>query len=239
MKAEITAATLVLLGRFRPSDFTIEQLIRGKVLSKDELSAAQYEILLPDQAVTVVLPWGKVFAVEERLMVEVSQPPFIRGCDFALKTLNDIAATSTVFKFGINLVSHYRFESIGARDNFARRFAPLEPWGDFGAVVEKSFKEDGARHGGVMRVTMRQAVPSDRSAGWLDVTIEPSPAIENHLGVAISTNDHYELGPEEVKDSRGTPRAVSEQMLNLLSSSFESSIERSFQICESLTSQKQ
>lgn len=239
MKADITIATLVLLGRFRPNDFTIEQLLRGKVLSKDELAAAQYEVLLPEQAVVIVLPWGKLSVVDERFSVEIAQPPFIRGCDLVLKTLNDIAATSTILKFGINLVSHYRFDSIGARDTFARKFAPLEPWGEFGVAVEKSFIEAGARHGGMMRVTMRQAVPADRSAGWLDVTIEPSLAIDNNLGVAVSTNDHYELSPEELEVASHTPRAISEKMLNLLASNFDTSIERSFQVSGILVDHKQ
>lgn len=234
MKPEQTAVSVVLIGNFKPAEFRLDSLEKANVLGSPDQAAASYEALVPDQVVVLVLPWGKMSVVVERLVVEVTQVPYVRGADLVLKLLNDVSPSSTVLKFGINMVCHYKFPSVAERDAFASRLVPPRAWGPFGAIVEKSFDEDSDRHGGVMKVQMRQARPPDRSAGWIDVTLEPSQLIPNNQGVAISLNDHYELSIERVAELRGSTRASSEELLGLLESNFDASVNRSFEICDGL-----
>lgn len=177
-------------------------------------------------------PWGKMQALTDSLTVEVASAPFVRGSDLLLKMLRDASPTSSVTKFGINLTSHYRYESVEARDAFAVRLAPPNAWGWFGEEVEKSFTETDDKHGGLMRITMRQAAPGDRSKGWIDVTAEPSRLFGNQ-GVAITVNDHYEVSLEEAESLR-SQRAISEAILAMVEGVFDTSVERSFTICDAV-----
>ena len=235
MTPERTVVSIVLLGHFKPTEFELQRLSKERVISEEDVAATAYEMLVPEQAVILVLPWGKFSVVSDRLSVDITQVPYVRGADLVMKLLREISPGALVSKFGINLVVHYRFPDMEARDRFACKLVPPEGWGTFGDLVRKSFNEAGRRHGGLTRVTMRQAQPSDRSAGWLDVTVEPSALIANDRGVALSLNDHYELSIEDRERVKGSPRAVCEELLSLLEKNFDTSIERSYDICSDLT----
>lgn len=234
MKPELTAVTIVLLGRFSPADFDLRRLESSKAVAKAEIKQSEYELLVPDQAVGVVFPWGKLTVVPERMVVETAQVPYVRVADLALKLTREISPTSLIAKFGINVTSHYKFQDVGARDRFASRLAPTPNWGAFGQLVQESFRESGDKHGGLMRVTMRQALPPGRSAGWLDITVEPSPALPRDVGVAVMANDHFETSEEDLERFRNSARAVSDMLLDQLASNFDKSIERSFDVFNGL-----
>ena len=235
MKPEQSSVSLVLLGVFQPVDFSLQRFHEAKLLGEAELANVTYELLVPGQAMNLLLPWGKFSIVAERLSIETTQVPYVRVCDMAMKLLREVSPSAMVAKLGINLTAHFKFADAATRDRFASRLVPPEAWGSHGEAVRKSFSESGDRHGGVMRVTMRQARPPDRSTGWLDVTVEPSTQIATEQGVAITLNDHYELSKEDLDRLRGNGRAVSEELLNTLASSFDLSVERSLGICEELT----
>lgn len=232
MKPAQTGVSVVLLGTFNVSDFELDRIRSVKALSENDIEQAHYDGLLREQLVGVTLPWGRMQALTDRLSAEVANAPFVRGPDLLLKMLRDASPASIVTKFGINLTSHYRFDSIEVRDEFAVRLAPPKAWGWFGGEVEKSFIERDDKHGGLMRITMRQAAPSDRSKGWIDVTVEPSRLFGNQ-GVAITVNDHYEVSPEEAGSLR-SQRAISEVLLAIVEGRFDTSVERSFRICDAV-----
>lgn len=232
MKPAQTGVSVVLLGTFKVSDFEVDRIRSVKALSENDLEQAHYDGLLRDQLVSVTFPWGKLQVVADRVSMEVANAPFVRGPDLLLKMLREASPTSVVTKFGINLTSHYRYDSVEARDAFAVRLAPPNAWGWFGDEVEKSFKERDDKHGGLMRITMRHAAPGDRTQGWIDVTAEPSRLYGNQ-GVAITVNDHYEMSPDEAGPLR-SPRAISEVLLDRVGGGFDKSIERSFGICDAI-----
>ena len=232
MKPELRVLTLVLVGRFASKPVSIKSLVDSKAIGQGDANSAEYELLIPDHALAISFPWGRLQIEPERLVVETAQVPYVRALDLASKIVAELAPTSVCVKFGINVTSHYRFMSMTERDVFACKMAPPASWGEFGAKVEASFKETGDKHGGLMRLTMRQAIPEDRAAGWLDITIEPSAAIKDNAGVAVMTNDHYELSTEEAKDLKGSARAISEQLLETLNQCFDLSIERSIAVSD-------
>lgn len=234
MKPEQSSVSLVLLGRFKPAEFELRRLTELKALPKSDLEGAQYEALLRDQAVSFLLPWGKLTVLTEKLQMDVTQVPYVRGADLVLRLMHEVAPASTVLKFGINLTSHYRFVSIPDRDKFASRLVPPAGWGKFGQRVEATFSLEGRKHGGLTIVTLRDANPPDRSGGWIDVNVQPSPLVPNDLGVAVGINDHFELSAEEVDRFMAQDRAVSEHLLGMLEKSFDASLQRSFEIADSV-----
>lgn len=234
MKPELRLVTIVLVGRFDPTKFSSQQLQEAKAIGQGEASSAQYELLVPGQAVGIAFSWGKLQVERERLIVEASVVPYVRVLDLAVKAVREMAPLSVVSKFGINVTSHFKFSSIGARDEFATKLVPTQNWGKFGETVSASFKQDGEKHGGLMRVTMRQALPEGREAGWLDVTIEPSAAIDNNQGVSIMANDHHELSSKLHEDAPLKAAEVTNMMIDTLLSRFEASIANSMELSDSL-----
>jgi hypothetical protein len=233
MKPEQTLVSVVLLGQFKPADFELEAIGSSKALGADDLRLARYEALLHNQVSQIVLPWGKLTAMTDRLSIDVTQVPYVRCVDLVLKLMHEVSVASLVTKFGINVIGHFKFDSVAARDGFASRLVPPSAWGAFGSAVKVSFKEKQDRHGGLMRVTVRQARPDERPAGWIDVTIEPSALIENDQGVAISINDHHEL-PEDASPRNAQRRAASEQLLMVLEEQFDQSVANSFAVCDDI-----
>jgi hypothetical protein len=236
MKPELRLVTIVLLGQFDPGKFSIPFLQDQKAIGQADAAGAQIDILLPGQVIALAFGWGKLRVERERLLVETSVVPYVRVFDLAVKAVREIAPHSVVGKFGINVTSHFRFPSIGARDEFAMKLVPTQNWGAFGKAVNDSFKQEGDKHGGLMRVTMRQALPEGREAGWLDVTIEPSSAIENNQGVVVQTNDHHDLASPPDEPTRAKAIEITNSMIDLLASRFEKSVEHSIRVSESLVS---
>jgi hypothetical protein len=232
MKPAQTAVSVVLVGVFATDEFELEPIKQCRALGPEEQQAATYEALLPGQIVVVSLPWGKLRVLPDRVSVEATTVPYIRCADLLLKLLREASPNSWVTKLGINMTSHYKFQSMAARDRFAMRIAPPGAWGNFGSTVEESFQDTGDRHGGLMKLTMRQARPPDRSGGWIDATVEPSGLFPKDQGVAIMINDHYEISDEDFKAMRRSERAVTDELLTLLERKFEISVERSFNICD-------
>lgn len=235
MKPELRLVTIVLVGRFDPTKFSPQLLQEAKAIGAGEASAAQYELLLPGQALSIAFSWGKFQVERERLIIETSVVPYIRILDLAVKIAREIAPLSVVTKFGINVTGHYKFSSVGARDDFATMLVPTKNWGKFGETIQASFKEEGEKHGGLMRVTMRQALPEGREAGWLDLSVEQSAVIENSQGVSIMTNDHYELSSKRFEGVQAKPMEITNLLIDTLILQFETSISRSIEIADSLT----
>jgi hypothetical protein len=69
-------------------------------------------------------------------------------------------------------------------------------------------------------VGMRQQdVDDGRPKGFIQAKVEPSTKIPGHVGVFVEVNDHYEISSERTEGC--------DEIMNLLDSNFDRSIERS------------
>lgn len=240
MKAKLTSITVVMVGRFTPSDFGPSELAEKGAISEEEANAAIFTALLPNQMMSYRLPWGTVQVVEERLSVETTQTPYIRAADLVVKCLRDVARGCLVNKFGINFNAHFVLSSAKERDALGTRLAPPDSLGWWGLEVGKSLEKpvDDPQHGGLTALVVRQGQPDEREGGWIDVRIEPSSRFQND-GVFISVNDHYQLtrgpkpDPSAVLSAEGT-----DTLLKRLEGAFDSSVERSERIAQSVLTGK-
>ena len=231
MKAESASVSIVLLGKFQPDNFLPEKLVSGKVISRKLAEAASYVALLPGYQAQFKFGWGELLVLQNRFQITTTEAPYIRICDFALKTLGDLAPESTVTAFGINRDSHYNLHSIAARDNLGKRLAPPEAWGAWGAKLRDSMKRkdrDAALHGGVLLVQMRLPFLENGIVGWLDVTVAPSSVIPKNSGVFFRANHHHQVsysaseGEEESKEPSASD--TTSKLLASLFDRFENSI---------------
>ena len=233
MNPESTVVTIVLVGKFDPNLFRLEKLVECQALSEADSQASSYVALLPDQVVEIAMPWGKLTALSERVSIEVAQVPFIRGADLALKCMREIAPSSLVRMFGINVTSIYQLPSIDARDALGTRLVPPTSWGAWGVQVKDSLKLGGTKHGGMTLAVLRQGVPDDREGGWLDARVEPSRLFQN-TAVQIGMNDHYEVPSVSEGGQTFSEKALSKKLLDRLESAFDLSVERSARVANEI-----
>lgn len=226
-------ASVVLVGRFNPSDFLPQKLADAGVLGKDEAAAALLQALIPSQVVEYTLPWGKIQAFADRLIFEANHIPYVRIADLATKALREVASNYFVNQLGINWSAHYRVANVKTRDEIGTRLAPPHAWGTWGEAILQSFDAPASEgvHGGMVSLVMRRIKPDNREAGWIDARVEPSSKILAGEGVFFLINDHYQLKPESYKIDVTVGNSAllkpTENLLETLEQNFDISIERS------------
>ena len=211
-----------------PAKYAPNTLAEAKVLSNKDGELANYKVLLPGTVLQYQLPWAEVMVAQDRIQVTATEAPFVRICDFVTKAFHDRPAGSFVTQFGINLESHYEFESMEARDAFARNIAPPQAWGAWGQELLNSMKGPDATHGGVTLLQLRRPFVEDKVTGWLDVYVGPSARIQKAKGVFLRTNHHHQiplLSSEAEEAGNAAPTTADPlALLEILAARFDESI---------------
>lgn len=238
MKPLTTSVSVVLLGKFLPGFFSIESLAAANAISRVDGEEARYEVLLRDQAVEIRFSWGKLLVVPERLVAEITQVPFVRALDLALKAVREVGPGATVEKLGVNVKSQYRYISTTERDQLGARLVPPAGWGAWGREIAKSFDYPAGepRHGGLVQVTMRQGKPDGREAGWIDAMVVAGGKSSDGFDVVINVNDHYELDSGDDVGPQPDAHVGSARLLSMLEGSFDDSVDRSHRILAGIVS---
>lgn len=239
MQADRTNVTcsVVFVGRFNPSDFTVDAFERVKAFAANDLKEVHYERLLPEQLLTVQFgDWARLEIVPERFIFDVYKAPHIRAADVAYKAVREIAPKSIVRSMGINVIAEYKFNDLADRDNLGLRLVPAAAWGDWGKQVAESitkYPSTDPRHGGALTATLREQQPGGRVNGHLDVKIETFDRFGSVFGVRLIANDHY--GTPVDKANEPQPEAAAAAiLLEQLEEEFDASIKRSLDIFDGI-----
>jgi len=240
---ESSKTEVVLVGRFAPDEVHPTKLVETNTLTEVEAKLATFNGLLKGQLVDFALDWATVQAVTQRLVFTSSQAPYVRIADLALRVVREALKAPAVTMLGINREFQFRFASSDARDAFGTRLAPPEAWGDWGKEVRTELTPatmEANRHGGLISIQMRQAIPDDREAGWIDLTVASAVVAGSKLGVLIRANDHYQCSdsadpPTLSKDGHEASRT--ERLLEALLTRFDKSVHRSDAIVNGLVKQ--
>ena len=124
--------TIVLLGSFDSSAALPAKLGSAGVIRSDEAAAARFTALVPGQAVNFALTWCTVLVLQDRFVVETSEPPFIKIADLVQKTIGDVMPNAVVNMLGINRQYTIKFSTAQEIDAFGTRIAPPSGWGNCG-----------------------------------------------------------------------------------------------------------
>ncbi len=226
MKLDSSSVTLVLVGTFSTAAFSIESLAKTNSIGSDDARLATYEAFVRGQVCDIRLPWGKFAAIENKLVVEVNEAPYIRAADLAIKCLRDVSSGGVVRQIGINHLAFFE-ATLEERDVIGRRLLPAENWGGFGAAVAEGFNYGvkDLRHGGLTVAVLRLGKFDDRPGGHTDARVEPGNRGDT-TGIVVSINDHYEMPPNK-DGSPVSDRIVTAALLDYLEVNFDKSVERS------------
>jgi len=225
IEPEMSGVSIVLLGSFNPAIFTPAWFAMHDILPQSAAEEAEVQVVHAQLSVFST-EWLQLQVTPDRFRAATQQGPHVRVLDLVVRVFNEHLFHTPVHAFGINHDVHFRAPSPAARDEFRRRLAPVEPWGDIAEMLELS-----GEHSGMVSLTMRQSHPEGRPpGGQINVTVGPSVRIDGgHSSIYVNVNDHYTVGDDATPDSRA-------ELFGFLEEDFESSIRRADAIIDHVIS---
>jgi len=230
---QLKTASIVAIGVFDVRFFTPTALLKTDILTLPEATAAEGMTIIPGRVANFESGPLKVAAEQNRIHIERTAPPYIKVADILSKALRDNpGGPSKIAALGVNTMSYWTVDSFEARDRLGRQIAPLGAWGRWSEALKAAdqFGPRDVRHPGVSVITMRLPIREDRSAGWIDVRVSPSPRDITVPELIIATNDHYAL-PDN--DDGADPLAL----LAIAETRFDACMKRADDIVESVLEQ--
>ena len=202
MKADLSGINIVILGSFNPKIFQPAWFAANELIRKLEAEEADTEIIHNDISIFRIGNWLRLEVTRDRFHASTEQEAYFEVLvDFVLGTFSLLSHTPAGI-LGINTSMHYRIKNEKLWHKIGDKLAPKEPW--------KSLM----RTPGLTRVEM-QDVRVDGPKGYLRIRVEPSIRITP--GIAINTNDHYEV--DDPKNATGCS-----ELMEILNANWKSSI---------------
>jgi hypothetical protein len=174
---ELDEAVVVIVGKFNPAIFHPSWIVAQGLLNKQELEAANLELVHPD-ATSFKMASFRFDITRDRFLVgssDASCAVMVR--DIAIGILSILEHTP-VRMCGINRLLHFRCSSESKWHHIGHTLTPKEYWT---GLLENP---------GMRSLTIEGKRP-DSSAKYLRISIAPSPRVEH--GVFFDFNEHYEL----------------------------------------------
>ena len=223
IEPEISAVSVVLLGKFNPAIFTpawfaLHNLLPEGAANNAELGVAHKQIT------GFSTDWLRFEVRLDVCSFETAQAPHIRVLDLVIRTFREHLNHTPLRAAGINRDVHFRVRNEAERDRIGRTLVPVEAWGPW---RDKLGLDE--THGGMTSLTMSQLNPADRpEGGRINIKVEPSTRIDEGLGIYVNVNDHYDV-------TQDSPDA-NMRLMDLLQEHFDASMERSAQIIDHIMS---
>lgn len=215
---EFESMSIVFAGAFNPTIFSPDWLRLNGLIGEAEAEALGIGIIHPE----ITTFGADMFQIEvqtDRFQIMAKAPPFEAIFDLTCRIFGDVLSHTPISALGINRVVHYKVASVEKLHEIGDMLAPKEPWGDWGAQLQKPDKAliperkrpivDQAlgRAGGMRTVVMEQSVRLEDVDGHIRATVQPS--VRFIPGVFIDINDHYQFDQNDVV---GTQPAISTLM---------------------------
>jgi hypothetical protein len=197
IEPEFQQVQVVMNGSFNPAIVQPGWLAKHEIIGESEALNARVDVIHPE--VTVLhLAHVELMFQPAQCMITGKGIHFDVVRDFVLKTFGEFLYHTPITALGINFIVHFDCGSHEAREAFAKRLAPRDPWGPWGAEIEGP--PDGVEHGGLISISMQQKLRPDDRPGFIGVRLEPSTRLKRS-GIFMLVNDHYSFEKAEKKDS--------------------------------------
>lgn len=179
--------SIVANGAFNPAIFNPSWLCRHELISAGEEEASTIEIIHPEISQFTV-PGIKFDIQTERAALNGLAEPFIRAVEMFSQIFERLLPHTPIDNVGVNYWVHFTAKDWAQRQRFARLFVPIEPWGEFGQLLES---DDKNLAGGFSTLSMRAAFPDYGENGSINVHLQPSAKIGGDNGVFAAVNHHF------------------------------------------------
>ncbi|MGJ5832838.1 hypothetical protein [Streptomyces ossamyceticus] len=173
---EHDSASIVFIGAFNPRIFQPAWFVSQGLLSADETSDSNVQIINNDFCVFET-DWVRIEVVDTRWMItSIALPLFEPLRDLALGTFSALSSTP-ITKIGLNSHAHYASPSREALDAFGHELVPKER-------IWKHILEDPR----TLNLHVEGMRP-DKHDGRVRVKVQPSSKVQN--GIFIDVNDEF------------------------------------------------
>lgn len=201
---EAEVLTLVFLGTFHPGVLQPAWLALKNLIPETEATDARVQAVT-SEFTRFETDWLIVDVLPERLQLTTRQAPYLEILkDLAIGVLRESPMVN-VKAFGINHIAHFKMTSEPAWHALGHQVVPKHLWDDI------------LKDPGTAKVAVQGTRP-DGLQGKIVFTLEPSLLVRP--GIALSTNDHYDLSSEVGPGSADTAATLIDQQ-------FQPSIDRS------------
>jgi hypothetical protein len=190
-------ATVVLVGNINPPIFTPAWLHLNGLISEEDMDQADVNVIHP-QISNFKVSRFSMRVQPNRFALSTSEEPFISIADWVKIIFGEILPHTPLQQAGINYGGHFAAGSQQQRHALGRALAPIEPWGDWGKLLDA---EDPGDAGGLRSIDMLQTRVLGRERGFRQVHLEPSvrqDIVSPKVGIYMTVNDHFEVSqPQE------------------------------------------
>jgi len=216
--------SIVLRGKFNPAIFSPAWFEKNDLLGQ-KAEDAEVRIIHPD-VTSFKTDRMTLNSDRNRFSVESLEEPWIGINDFTLRLFGDLLPHTPIEMMGINRTMEFdsTFEKM---EKIGDVLAPKAPWGEWGKMMASG---EGEKHGGMRALVQEIRNLDDRPGGYIRIDVGPSAWRKNCI--AISVNDHYDFSSLLT----GELTNGSELAMSNLREKFESSIRRSGEIINQVTS---
>ncbi len=219
---DISACSIVLLGKFNPAIFHPAWLQSKNIEHQD--SSPDGDLLVHQDVTTFTIDAHTYLIRNDRFQLETRSIPWVSILDLVTKIFVEHLPHTPIDAIGVNRTVHFALPSISSRIKLGRMLAPVEPWGDFGRGMDT---DELSQTGGIQTLTMRRKTFLDGQGFETNVTIEPSVRVRENTAVYMHVNAHHALG--DLPAGYGSETAMA-----LLAQRFEPALEEADAIIENI-----
>ena len=218
-------SSIVLVGSLNPAIFHPAWFALNEIVGKEEINDAKIDVVHNEVSRFVVR--GIAISVDHfRFAASCASLHRERVKDLVLVCFGNLLTQTPVRAMGINRSIHFKCPSEAIRNRVGQKLAPPAPWGTWGQeVLEAQGKSE--RHGGMIRLMMRQQPRPDEYDGYIGVEVQPSELIKDNSGIHLEINNHFQL------TEKNEPVAA-ERAVEVLEKCWEFSMDKSVEICDQL-----
>ncbi|MFN2100349.1 hypothetical protein ACEWMW_09670 [Altererythrobacter sp. MF3-039] len=183
---EEQGVNIIANGTFNPAIFHPAWLSKHGLITSEEEDSARLSIAHAEVS-QFQIPGMKFDIQTERCLIQAAAEPLVRSIDLFARIFGELLPHTPIEAVGVNYWAHFRLNSWKQRQEFGRRLAPIEEWGDYGKLMDHKGKDDA---GGFSTLAFRAKFPEYGSLGAINVTVQPSTRVENDVGVFMNINHH-------------------------------------------------
>ena len=222
---ENDSSTIVLVGSLNPAIFHPAWFALNEIVGKEEINDAKIDVVHKEVSRFVVR--GIEISVDPfRFTASCASLHRERVKDLVSVCFGNLLSHTPVRAMGINRSIHFKCPSEAIRNLVGHKLAPPEPWRTWGQEVLNA-QGKSKRHGGMLRVMMRQEPRPDEYDGYIGADVQPSELIKDNSGIHLEINNHFRL-------TENNEPVAAERAVEILEKCWESSMEKSVEICDQL-----
>ncbi|MCY3768619.1 MAG: hypothetical protein OXG56_04525 [Gammaproteobacteria bacterium] len=131
---EISACSIVLLGKFNPAIFHPAWLEAKNI--EPGVASVDGNLLTHQDMASFSIDTRSYRVRTDRFQIKTYVAPWVTILDIITKIFAEHLFHTPITGFGVNRWVHHKLPSMDSRTRLGRELAPIEPWGEYGQGMD-------------------------------------------------------------------------------------------------------